>query len=210
MSVCGQVVVQSTALNCHEKKMDINANKELEDWMVAVADNRCKRSYASLFKHFANKVKRAAYKQLGQLQSEAIAMEATQEVMTQVWRKAHLYHPDKGTVTTWIYTITRNVCFDMLRKVKNKTEINLGDDIWPLFDQDMSQEDVFRDHLHDQRLLECVKSLPEKQHQIVHGVFFLELSQEQLARKLNIPLGTVKSRLRLAMQKLRQELGEAE
>jgi RNA polymerase sigma-70 factor (ECF subfamily) len=190
--------------------MDISANKDLETWMAAVADNRCKKSYSALFKHFATKVKRAAYKQLGQLQSDAIAMEATQEVMTQVWRKAHLYHPDKGTVTTWIYTITRNVCFDMLRKVKNKTEINLGDDIWPLFDQDMSQDDVFRDHLHDQRLLECVKALPEKQHQIVHGVFFLELSQEQLARKLNIPLGTVKSRLRLAMQKLRQELGETE
>jgi RNA polymerase sigma-70 factor (ECF subfamily) len=134
-------------------------------------------------------------------------MEATQEVMTQIWRKAHLYHPEKGAVTTWVYTITRNVCFDMLRKVKNKTELNLGNDIWPLYEHSTEEEEVFRDHLQDQQLLKCVDALPDKQQQIVRGVFFQELSQEQLARKLNIPLGTVKSRLRLAMAKLKQELG---
>jgi RNA polymerase sigma-70 factor (ECF subfamily) len=95
----------------------------------------------------------------------------------------------------------------MLRKVKNKTELNLGNDIWPLYEHSTEEEEVFRDHLQDQQLLKCVDALPDKQQQIVRGVFFQELSQEQLARKLNIPLGTVKSRLRLAMAKLKQELG---
>jgi RNA polymerase sigma-70 factor (ECF subfamily) len=199
--------VEQRPISKRQTQMDQNKQRELEKLMVAVADKRCKASYAKVFQHFASKVKHAAFAQLGQLQSEAIAMEATQEVMTQIWRKAHLYHPEKGAVTTWVYTITRNVCFDMLRKVKNKTELNLGNDIWPLYEHSTEEEEVFRDHLQDQQLLKCVDALPDKQQQIVRGVFFQELSQEQLARKLNIPLGTVKSRLRLAMAKLKQELG---
>lgn len=190
------------------KMIDQEQSKELQQWMVLVADKRCKASFAQLFRFFAPKAQRLCYKQLGQLQSEAVAAEAMQEAMTQIWRKAHLYHPDKGAVTTWVYTICRNVCFDMLRKVKNKPEINLADDIWPLYEETVSDAEVFADHLSDKQLLTSVESLPEKQQQVVRGVFFQELSQEQLARQLNIPLGTVKSRLRLAMSKLKQELGD--
>jgi RNA polymerase sigma-70 factor (ECF subfamily) len=176
--------------------------------MQAVADKRCKQSYAKLFQHFAVKVKHVAYKQLSQLQSDAIANEVTQEVMTQLWRKAHLYHPEKGAVSTWVFTICRNVCFDLLRKSQSKQEINIAEDIWPLYEKTITEDEVFSDHLSDKRLLDAVDILPDKQKQVVKGVFFQELSQEQLARQLNIPLGTVKSRLRLAMNKLKQELGE--
>lgn len=190
-----------------KKVMESESNIELKSWMHAIADQRCKTSFANVFKHFASKVKHLAYKQLGQLQSDAIATEAMQEVMTQVWRKAHLYHADKGAVTTWIYTITRNVCFDMLRKVKNKPEVNIAEDLWPLIEQSSDEDEVFADHLSHKQLEKCVNSLPDKQRQVVRGLFFQELSQEQLARQLDIPLGTVKSRLRLAMNKLKQELG---
>jgi RNA polymerase sigma-70 factor (ECF subfamily) len=177
---------------------------QFQKLMALVADQRCKSSFAQLFKEFAPKVKRMVMKHLG---NDAQAMELTQDVMTQIWRKAHLYHPDKGAVSTWVYTIARNLCFDFLRKASNKSEFSLGDDLWPVADQVMAEHDVFQDHLSDQRLATCVESLPEKQKQIVRGVFFQELSQEQLARQLNIPLGTVKSRLRLAIGKLKQELG---
>jgi RNA polymerase sigma-70 factor (ECF subfamily) len=185
-----------------------NNNVELQNCMHAIADKRCKQSFAVVFKHFSSKVKHLAYKQLGQLQSEAIALEAMQEVMTQIWRKAHLYHAEKGAVSTWIYTITRNVCFDMLRKVKNKPEVNIAEDVWPLIEQSTDEDEVFTDHLSHKQLASCVDSLPEKQKQVVQGLYFQELSQEQLARQLDIPLGTVKSRLRLAIAKLKQELGD--
>jgi RNA polymerase sigma-70 factor (ECF subfamily) len=188
--------------------MDAKLNLELQQWMQSVADDRCKKSYANLFKHFAVKVRHVAYKQLGQLQSDAIANEVTQEVMTQLWRKAHLYHPEKGAVSTWVFTICRNVCFDLLRKSQNKHEINIAEDIWPLYEKTVTEDEIFTDHLSDKRLLDAVDILPDKQKQVVQGVFFQELSQEQLARQLNIPLGTVKSRLRLAMNKLKLELGE--
>lgn len=187
------------------RKMQQETNKELQACMAQVADKRCKRSFAVVFKHFALKVKSLAIRQLN---NEALASEITQETMSQVWRKAHLYHPDKGAVSTWIYTIARNQCFDLLRKAQTNSEINIAEDIWPMLEQSVPEAEVFADHLSDQRLIKCIDTLPDKQKQVVRGVFFQELSQEQLARQLQIPLGTVKSRLRLALVKLKNELGE--
>lgn len=197
--------VDKTATNKRStNKPDKKESTEHQIWMLAVADSRCKRSFASLFQSFGGKVRRLAARQLN---NEAVAEEILQEVMTQVWRKAHLYHPDKGAVSTWIYTVTRNLCYDHMRKGHNKNEQNLAEDIWPIFEEVVLEEDIFTDHLSDQLLLNKVSTLPEAQQQVVRGVFFQELSQEQLARQLDIPLGTVKSRLRLAMEKLKLALG---
>jgi RNA polymerase sigma-70 factor (ECF subfamily) len=185
--------------------MKVDKNKELQFCMIKVADSRCKQSFAVVFKHFASKVKSLANRQLN---NESLATEIMQETMSQVWRKAHLYHPEKGAVSTWIYTIARNQCFDLLRKSQTTSEVNLADDIWPLVEQTVEESEVFSDHLSSKRLLNCINALPDKQQQVVRGVFFQELSQEQLARQLQIPLGTVKSRLRLAIEKLKKELGE--
>lgn len=194
-----------TSEQVSSRKMAQDTNKELQSCMALVADKRCKKSFAVVFKHFALKVKSLASRQLN---NEALAAEIMQETMSQVWRKAHLYHPDKGAVSTWVYTIARNQCFDLLRKAQTNSEINIAEDIWPMLEQSVAETQVFADHLSDKRLIKCIDTLPDKQKQVVRGVFFQELSQEQLARQLQIPLGTVKSRLRLALVKLKQELGE--
>jgi RNA polymerase sigma-70 factor (ECF subfamily) len=185
--------------------MKVDINKELQSCMALVADKRCKKSFSYVFNHFAVKVRAMINRQL---KNEALASEIMQESMSQVWRKAHLYHPDKGAVSTWIYTIARNQCFDLLRRAQTNSEINLAEDIWPLVEQAVPESEIFVDHLSNQKLQRCIESLPDKQQQVVRGVFFQELSQEQLARQLQIPLGTVKSRLRLALEKLKKELGE--
>lgn len=187
------------------RKMTQDTSKALRECMALVADKRCKNSFKVVFEHFALKVRTLAMRQLN---NEALAGEITQETMSQVWRKAHLYHPEKGAVSTWVYTIARNQCFDLLRKTQTHSEINIADDIWPLIEQTVPESEVFADHLSDNRLIQCIDTLPDKQKQVVRGVFFQELSQEQLARQLQIPLGTVKSRLRLALVKLKKELGE--
>jgi RNA polymerase sigma-70 factor (ECF subfamily) len=127
--------------------------------------------------------------------------------MTNVWRKAHLYNSEKGAATTWVYTVMRNISFDMLRKMQANHEDTLSDDIWPLAEAQNSDEHVFADHLMDKQIAQYLNQLPDNQKQIVQGVYFQDLSQEQLAKNLNIPLGTVKSRLRLALTKLRQHIG---
>ncbi|CAM3987062.1 sigma-70 family RNA polymerase sigma factor [Shewanella aquimarina] len=179
---------------------------ELSVWLVRVADARDKQAFTRLFQFFAPKIKRFGIKQLG---NEAQAHELVQETMSNVWRKAHLYDGDKGAATTWVYTVMRNAAFDMLRRVKAKAEMNLGDDIWPI-EQVQSEEALpeFADHLMEKQMLAYVDSLPEAQRAVVKGVYYQELSQEQLAQQFGVPIGTIKSRLRLALAKLKQQMGD--
>jgi len=180
-------------------------NKELSQLLILVALKRDKQAFTLLFKFFAPQIKRIATKKFSNSEQ---ANEVVQDTMTNVWRKAHLFNQDKGQATTWVYTIMRNVTFDMLRKIKANREDNLSDDIWPLIDEDQQASDQQLDHLAKNKIVNCLKHLSENQQQVVKGFYFLEMSQEQLAEHLNIPLGTVKSRLRLALAKLKQQLGE--
>jgi RNA polymerase sigma-70 factor (ECF subfamily) len=174
--------------------------------LVAVSVSRDKKAFAKLFDYFAPKIKRFGIKQLG---SEALAMELVQDTMTSVWKKAHLYHPSKGAATTWVYTVMRNASFDTLRKMKSNKEESISDELWPMIQEPGSAFGESFDHLEDKRIKRFIDTLPQAQKEILWGVYFQDLSQEQLAEQLNIPLGTVKSRLRLALQKLRVELGGA-
>ncbi len=102
----------------------------------------------------------------------------------------------------------RNVTFDMLRKIKGNKEDNLSDDIWPIAESMAHEDEVFDDHLENKQLLTVIESLSEVQQQVVKGFYFMEMSQEQLATHLDLPLGTIKSRLRLALAKLKMQLGD--
>lgn len=178
---------------------------QLCQWLKLIADNRDKQAFTEVFSFFAPKIKGIAQ---GKLNSEALASEVVQDTMTNVWRKAHLFDDNKGAATTWVYTIMRNVTFDLLRKMKANKEDTLSDDIWPLAESEHTEDDVFSDHIQSRNLKGIIDTLPENQQQVVKGFYFLEMSQEQLAVHLNLPLGTIKSRLRLALGKLKLKLGE--
>lgn len=180
---------------------------QLCQWLFSVAQNRDKQAFTYLFQFFAPKILRIAR---GKFPNEAQANEVVQDTMSNVWRKAHLFNQDKGAATTWVYTIMRNVTFDMLRKIQGNKEDNLSDDIWPVAES-MSFEvehENFDDHLANKQLLSVIEALPQAQQEVVKGFYLREMSQEQLAIHLNLPLGTVKSRLRLALGKLKVQLGE--
>ncbi|WP_282434714.1 sigma-70 family RNA polymerase sigma factor [Thalassotalea sp. Y01] len=180
-------------------------HKQLVQWLLAVAEKRDKLAFTNLFKFFAPKIQRIA---AGKFTNQAMSNEVVQETMTNVWRKAHLYSANKGAPTTWVYTVMRNVTFDLLRKQKAKKEDNLSDDIWPMVEGHTAEEHQFDDHLQSKKILDYLDTLPENQKQVIKGFYFMEMSQEQLAEHLDLPLGTVKSRLRLALNKLRQQIGE--
>jgi RNA polymerase sigma-70 factor (ECF subfamily) len=203
--------VQSQLLNKAVDDKSSLMKKELDhsqlcQWLNAVATNRDRQAFTCLFKFFAPKILRIAK---GKFPNEAQANEVVQETMTNVWRKAHLFDQNKGAVTTWIYTVMRNVTFDMLRKVKSNREDNLSDDIWPLAESLVTEDEVFADHIESKRISDVIAVLPENQQQVIKGFYFSEMSQEQLAAHLNVPLGTIKSRLRLALAKLKNQLGES-
>ena len=188
------------------KMADKIDHPQLCQWLKAVATQRDKVAFTQLFRFFAPKIQRIA---LNKFSQETQAKEVVQETMSNVWRKAHLFDENKGAATTWVYTVMRNVSFDMLRKIKGNKEDNLSDDIWPLAEGSVEDETLFADHLENKQLLTVIEKLPEVQQQVVKGFYFMEMSQEQLAVHLNLPLGTIKSRLRLALAKLKVQLGEA-
>ena len=180
----------------------------LTQYLVDVAERRDKQAFTELFRFFAPKIQRIAASKYG---NEVLAGEVVQETMTNVWRKAHLFDGNKGSPTTWVYTVMRNVTFDLLRKIKAKKEDNLSDDFWPMVESvaaDGDDHEQFADHLAKNEVMACIDKLPENQQSVIKGFYFMEMSQEQLAIHLDIPLGTVKSRLRLALAKLKQHIGE--
>jgi len=178
---------------------------QLCKWLNAVATTRDKAAFTHLFQFFGPKIQRIAR---GKFPNEAQANEVVQETMSNVWRKAHLFDKEKGAATTWVYTVMRNVTFDMLRKIKGNKEDNLSDDIWPIAESMTSVDESFDDHLQNKQLLSVIEELSQAQQQVVKGYYFMEMSQEQLSVHLNLPLGTIKSRLRLALAKLKVQLGE--
>ncbi|GIU47021.1 RNA polymerase sigma factor ECF family 11 [Shewanella sairae] len=192
--------VRQNKQSMDDKKQDAQL-VELTAHLVNVANNRDKAAYAQLFSYFAPKILNFANQKLA---NQGCAMDLVQETMTTVWTKAHLFDADKGAVTTWVFTIMRNRCFDMLRKVQHNKEDTYGDDIWPVFETPESNE--HEDHILTAKLLKHVDALPPLQRQVVKGIYLQELSQQELSSKLSVPLGTVKSRLRLGLVKLRSIL----
>ena len=132
------------------------------------------------------------------------AEELMQETMVAVWNKAALYSPDKGNVSTWIFTIARNQRIDHWRKA-NRPDFDPND---PAFvPAEITPADAAFDMNEDaDRLHRAMETLPPEQLELLKLSFFEEASHGSISEKLGLPLGTVKSRIRLAFAKLRTAL----
>ncbi|SES63698.1 sigma-70 family RNA polymerase sigma factor [Thalassotalea agarivorans] len=205
MSVATIKELQSPVFKAKNLSMKGNEQQQLSGWILSVAEYRDAGAFKQIFLWFAPKIRAVAFKQLN---NEAQAHDILQETMSNVWRKAHLYYPEKGNATTWVYTIMRNVIFDYLRKLRSQNEQQLSDDLWPMVEKPVDDSVLFKDHLLSEKVERHLSSLPEGQKQVVIGFYFQDLTQEQLAQQLDVPLGTVKSRLRLALGKLKHLLGD--
>lgn len=156
-------------------------------------------AFAELFRHFAPRVKSFLLKSGASL---ALAEECTQEVMAAVWQKSHLFDPTRASVATWIFTIARNRKIDMLRKSRHPEPEDLA---WgPEAEPD--QEDVMSLQQETERLSEAMAQLPEKQRELVEKAYFGDLTHSEIAAQTGLPLGTIKSRIRLALERLRHEM----
>ncbi|MBW3139821.1 sigma-70 family RNA polymerase sigma factor [Ferrimonas balearica] len=175
-------------------------------WLGAVAKDRDKNAFAQLFRHFAPRLLSHARRQLG---NDALAQEMVQEAMTKVWLKAHLYHPDKGRVSTWVFTVARNVSYDMMRRAQARPEHPSAEDLYlePAMDSEMEADQLDQPVLR-QQLEQYCRHLPPKQLQVVTMIYFEDRSHQEVADALGVPLGTVKSRLRLALNRIRELLDE--
>lgn len=179
---------------------------DLTALLLDVALNRNKTAFGQIFHYFSPRIRRYG---LQHLRSEARAMELVQETLLAVWQKAALYNPDRGAATTWIYTVMRNQCFDMLRRQQINREDMVADDLWPTMtvDAGLSEDtDPGENDILTRQLAHYLHHLPPTQREIVSGVYLQDQTLQELADRYEIPLGTVKSRLRLALAKLRELL----
>ncbi len=164
-----------------------------------IHEARDQAAFKALFSHFAPRVKAFLMKSGA---SETLAEECTQEAMATLWRKAHLFDPSRASVSTWIFTIARNRRIDMLRKQRRPKpeDIPWGPEAEP------AQEDVVALQQESAQLAKALAELPKKQRELVEKAYFGDLSHSQIAAETGLPLGTIKSRIRLALERLRHSM----
>ena len=167
--------------------------------LIAIRDTQDKTAFAEIFAHFAPRVKAFLMKSGA---NPDLAEEVSQDVMATLWRKAHLFDPTKASVSTWIFTIARNRRIDVLRKQRRPEPEDLT---WgPQAEPD--QTDALALQQDCDQLGEALAALPEKQRDLIVRAYYGELTHSEIAEQTGLPLGTIKSRIRLALDRLRHQL----
>jgi RNA polymerase sigma-70 factor (ECF subfamily) len=173
-------------------------NEHLSNCLQDIADSQNTDSFAIIFKHFAPRLKSYLMK-LGAVDNQA--EEVIQEVMIAVWTKSASYDSSKSSVGTWIYTIARNKRIDKIRKDKRHylTESDEGLEI-PV--ESTQEKEIFSGQM-SIMLKKYIENLPEEQGKLLKLSYFFDKTHSDISEELDIPLGTVKSRIRLALTKMR-------
>ena len=165
----------------------------------AVRDDKDKAAFAELFVYFAPRVKSFLMKSGA---SPDVAEECAQDVMATLWRKAHLFDPTKASVSTWIFTIARNRRIDFLRKAKRPEPEDLP---WgPAPEPDQAEAVGLQQET--EKLGQALAALPPAQRQLIERAYYGELTHSEIAAETGLPLGTIKSRIRLALDRLRHAM----
>ncbi|MCG8544511.1 MAG: sigma-70 family RNA polymerase sigma factor [Alphaproteobacteria bacterium] len=177
----------------------------LNEWLAAVAEAHDRAAFQALFEFFAPRLKAFMHRQGTDAD---MAEEIVQETMVNVWRKAGQFDPAKASVSTWIFTIARNLRIDLLRK-ENRPMPDMNDPAL-VPDPEPRAPEVISRRQETSRLKQVVSGLPAEQQDVLRLAFFEEKAHAAVAAELDIPLGTVKSRIRLAFRRIRAELGESQ
>lgn len=167
--------------------------------LYAIRDSQDQKAFAEVFAHFAPRVKAFLMKSGA---NPDLAEEVSQEVMATLWRKAHMFDPAKASVSTWIFTIARNRKIDVLRKQRRPEpeDLTWGPEAEP------DQEDVVALQQETEQLGEALAALPEKQRDLIVRAYYGDLTHSEIAEQTGLPLGTIKSRIRLALDRLRHQM----
>lgn len=178
-----------------------NIESECPALIRAVAAERSVEAFEALFRYYGPRVRVYMLRQVRDAQA---AEELMQETMMTVWNKAALFDPTRGNGSAWIFRIARNLRIDAHRKDK-RPEFDIND---PAFVQDDAPPaDAQMEEVQDaQRLHQALAQLPKEQLDLLRRSFFDEASHSTIAAQLGLPIGTVKSRIRLAFAKLRAAL----
>ena len=178
---------------------------EINAWMRAVAEAADRPAFAALFRHFAPRIK--GFLARGGL-SDALADELAQETMVTLWRRAATFDPERAQVSTWLYAIARNLRIDHRRR-SARAPIEPPDDWDPEqqpADAHLTPEELIQAAQRERGVQHALAELPPEQAHVLRLSFFDDQPHARIAEHLGVPLGTVKSRIRLAVTQLRRIL----
>lgn len=176
-----------------------NARPDWVSQVERVRDHQDREAFAELFRHFAPRVKGFLMKSGA---DATLAEECAQDVMATLWNKAHQFDPARASVATWIFTIARNRKIDLLRKQRRPEPEDLpwGPEAEP------AQDDALALQQESEQLRRALSELPVAQRELIERAYFGDLSHSEIAAETGLPLGTIKSRIRLALDRLRHAM----
>jgi RNA polymerase sigma-70 factor (ECF subfamily) len=189
----------------HHRRMDApttidDSGARRHDLLIeAIAERADRAAFAELFGHFAPRLK-AYLMRLGA--DPATAEEVVQDAMLTVWHKAAGFDRRQAGAATWIFTIARNRRIDRLRR-ERRPELEPDDPALVPAAQEDADAMVWTTQVED-RLRTAIAALPPEQSDLIRRAYFEDLSHREIAEASGLPLGTVKSRIRLALQRLRE------
>ena len=179
--------------------------RRFADLLAMVAEQQDRGAYSELFAYYAPRVK-SYLMRLGA--DSALAEEITQDVMVTVWRKAALFDRNQASVSTWIFRVARNRRIDVFRRAKRP---DLDPEETMLLPSGVEAPDARIESMETEaRVRAAMKDLPEEQVNLLRLAFYEGLSHSEIAGRLDLPLGTVKSRIRLAFAKMKARLEDDE
>ncbi|MBP0484388.1 sigma-70 family RNA polymerase sigma factor [Sagittula sp. M10.9X] len=167
--------------------------------LIRIRDHRDEAAFAALFCHFAPRIKGFLIRSGT---DPALAEECAQDVLATAWRKAALFDPSRASAATWLFTIARNRRIDIARRQRRPEPQDLP---WGP-EPDPDQAELLGLQQETEYLGAALKALPKKQRDLIEKAYFGEMTHSEIAAETGLPLGTIKSRIRLALDRLRHAL----
>lgn len=184
--------------------MDEGEKLQFQNLVKAVAENRDRLAFATLFDYYGPRLKSWLMRQKMNAQESE---DLVQDVMIVLWHKAHLYDPAKSSLSTWLFRIARNRRIDAARRQKSRVLDETDPSLIP--ESPVAADDVVETGDREALVKAALQQLPAEQVELIRMAFFLGQSHSEIAGNTGLPLGTVKSRLRLAFGKLKKLLAES-
>ena len=178
----------------------VDSGNDEREWMAAIAARGDRAAFAQLFRRYAPKIKAHL---LARGAAAGAADELTQEVMLIVWRKAGLYDAARGSVAAWLYTISRNFLFHTTRAERRRKEESTMEWAFPEAAPPATSEQALLAAEEGRALTISLAQLPAEQRDILEGAYWRGKTLQECAEERQLPLGTVKTRVRLALERLR-------
>ncbi len=171
----------------------------LEKHIVELLHEQDEKAISLLYDHYADTLYGIAYKVT---KNEELAQDVVQESFVKIWKNAHNYDSSKAKLFTWLFRITRNTAIDKLRSISTKSDKEIQMDVSDVYNVGIAGYKP--EHMD---VASHVNQLDEKYQVVLDALFFKGMTQQEASEALDVPLGTVKSRLKIGLRELRKVFG---